>query len=104
MLRDLAWSIHRRLPATQGLLHLPTTELAVLKEVLDSPGTTVSDLSRTLGLRQPNTSAAVRTLVERGLVTREQSAADRRMTLVGATEALRSLDQVTQAAQAASRD
>lgn len=80
VLRDLAWTVHRRVPDTAGITaELPSTELVVLKHLLDSPGITVMELSRRLGLRQSNTSAAVRTLAERGLLTREPSDTDRRV-------------------------
>lgn len=85
VLRDLAWTIHRRVPDELGLDPLPTTELAVLKHVLDHPGATVGELARQLGLRQSNTSAAVRALVDRGLLSREASPADRRVTRLAVT-------------------
>ena len=98
VLRDLAWTIHRRIPEDEGFHSLPTTELAVLKQVLEAPGTTVSELSRTLGLQQPNTSAAVRTLAERGLVTREPCPTDRRVVLLHPTAAALEEHQLVSAA------
>ena len=86
VLRDLAWTIHRRVPEIAGLEPLPSTELAVLKHVIEAPGVTVTALAHHLGLRQSNTSAALRTLVTRGLVRREQSTVDRRLTLVFPTD------------------
>jgi DNA-binding MarR family transcriptional regulator len=78
-LRELAWTIHRRVPDRAGVGPIPTTELALLKQVLETPGATVGELTQALGLQQPNTSAALRVLIRRGLVTREQSADDRRV-------------------------
>lgn len=78
VLRDLAWTIHRRVPETVAADPLATTELALLKHVLETPGVTVGELARRLGIRQPNTSAALRTLIDRGLVLREPSPEDRR--------------------------
>lgn len=86
VLRDLAWTIHRLVPEVAGLDPLPTSELAVIKEVLAAPGVTVTELARQLGMRQSNVSAAVRGLVERGLVAREGSPADRRVTRLVPTE------------------
>lgn len=80
VLRGLAWTIHRLVPEVAGLDPLPTTELAVIKQVLGSPGITVTELARHLGMQHSNASAAVRGLVERGLVARESSPADRRVT------------------------
>lgn len=86
VLRDLAWTIHRRVPEVAGLDPLPSTELAILKHVIETPGTTVTALARHLDLRQSNTSAALRTLAARGLVHREPSTVDRRLTLVFPTD------------------
>lgn len=86
LLRDLAWTIHRRIPDVTGIDPLPSTELAVLKHILESPGMTVTELSRHMALKQSNTSAAVRVLTERGLVTREGSPADRRISRLIPTE------------------
>ena len=79
LLRDLSWNIHRRPPEISGIEPLPATELAVLKHVLDTPGLTVTEVARVMGLKQSNASAAVRTLTERGLVSRSGSAMDRRV-------------------------
>lgn len=86
VLRDLAWTIHRLVPEVAGLDPLPTTELAVIKQVLASPGMTVTELARQLGMQQSNASAAVRGLVERGLVARTSDPADRRVTKLVPTE------------------
>lgn len=98
MLRDLAWTVHRRVPDVPGFAPLPATELALLMHVLDGPGVTVSSLSRHMGLRQSNTSSAVRTLVERGLVARVPSPDDRRVThLVPTQRALQDHDVIAAA-------
>lgn len=86
VLRDLAWTIHRLAPEVAGLDPLPTTELAVVKHIQASPGITVTELARELGMQQSNVSAAVRELVGRGLVARERSPADRRVTRLVPTE------------------
>ena len=89
VLRDLAWTVHRRTPHVAGIEPLPTTELAVLLHVLESPGLSVGEVSRHLGLRQSNVSAALRTLGERGLVAREADPQDRRVTRLVPTERAR---------------
>ena len=53
---------------------------------METPGATVGELSQTLGLHQPNTSAALRVLVQRGLVARETSPDDRRVSRIVPTE------------------
>ncbi|MEF2978498.1 MarR family winged helix-turn-helix transcriptional regulator [Subtercola sp. YIM 133946] len=85
-LRELAWTVHRRAPERAGVGPIPTTELVLLKQVMETPGATVGELSQTLGLHQPNTSAAIRILVQRGLVARETSDEDRRVSKIVPTE------------------
>ncbi|UOE20335.1 winged helix-turn-helix transcriptional regulator [Thermobifida halotolerans] len=88
VLRALAWTIHRLVPERAGVEPMPVSELAVLKQILESPGVTVTELARHLGMRQSNTSAAVRGLVERDLVRREGTPVDRRVTRLVPTEKL----------------
>lgn len=85
-LRELAWAIHRTAPERAGVGPIPTTEIALLKQVIDNPGSTVGDLAAALGLQQPNVSTAIRVLAGRGFVTREKSQSDRRVSLVFPTE------------------
>jgi DNA-binding MarR family transcriptional regulator len=87
LLHTLSWTIHRTLPSAAGLDPLPTSELAVLKRIIAEPGVTVSELATALGLRQSNASAAVKALVDRGLVRRKSSPSDRRVALLHPTEA-----------------
>ncbi|KAA9155283.1 MarR family transcriptional regulator [Amycolatopsis acidicola] len=86
VLRGLSWTIHRLVPETAGLEPLPNTELAALKQVLDTPGITVGELAGRLGMKQSNTSAAVRALTGRGLIAREGSPEDGRVTRLVPTE------------------
>ncbi|WP_280462964.1 MarR family winged helix-turn-helix transcriptional regulator [Nocardia carnea] len=86
VLRDLAWTVHRLVPEVAGVPPLPTTELAVLKQILAAPGITVTELSKQLGMRQSNVSAAVRSLVGRGLVARSVDPDDRRVIRLAPTE------------------
>jgi DNA-binding MarR family transcriptional regulator len=85
-LREVAWTIHRRAPERAGVGPIPTTELALLKQVLTTPGVTVGQLAAALGLRQPNVSSAVRVLVDKGLVTKVSSRDDRRVVRIHPTE------------------
>ncbi|QAY61766.1 MarR family transcriptional regulator [Microbacterium protaetiae] len=103
-LRELAWVIHKRIPERAGVGPLPTTEVALLKQVIDGPGQTVGELSAALGLRQPNTSAALRVLTSRGLVVRSADAADRRTSRIHPTEEGRREHEAIAAAWAASVD
>ncbi|UDY23464.1 MarR family winged helix-turn-helix transcriptional regulator [Nocardioides sp. Kera G14] len=90
VLRELGWTIHRRAPERAGVGPIPTTEVALLKQVVENPGATVGELAQALGLRQPNVSRAVATLCAQGLVTKESSPTDRRITHVRATDLGRS--------------
>lgn len=85
VLRELGWTVHRRAPESAGFGPIPTTELLLLKQVIDHPGCTVGELAQALGLRQPNISAATRVLAERGWVVKEAAPDDRRVTRVRAT-------------------
>lgn len=85
-LRELAWTIHRRAPERVGG-PIPTTEIALLKQALETPGATVGELSQALGLRQSNASAALRGMEARGLIVRTPSETDRRIVHVRATPA-----------------
>jgi DNA-binding MarR family transcriptional regulator len=78
ILRELAWTIHKRAPERAQVGPLPTTEIALLKQVVDDPGATVGELAMALGLHQPNASAAVRVLMGRGMVERMVDEADHR--------------------------
>lgn len=86
-LREIAWTIHRRAPERAAVGPIPTTEIALLKQVVDAPGSTVGELATALGLQPSNTSAALRSLSERGLVHREPSPTDRRVVRVWSTPA-----------------
>lgn len=85
VLRELAWTVHRRAPELAGFGPIPITELVLLKQIIDAPGSTVGELTQVLGLRQPNVSAGIRVLADRGLVSKETSPTDKRITMIRAT-------------------
>lgn len=85
-IRDLAWTVRRRVFEDAAIPKLPATELALLKHLLSNPGATVGELAELLCVRQSNVSAAVRTLVDAGLVRKEQDSADRRVIHLHPTE------------------
>ena len=85
-LRELAWTIHRRAPGRAGVGPLPTSEIALLKQVLDGPGATIGELAAALGLQQPNVSTAVRLLQQRGFVVKETDPSDGRIVRIFATD------------------
>lgn len=85
-LRELAWAIHYRVPDRAGVGSISSSELALLKQIADSPGLTVSELSRLLGMRQPNASVAITSLVSRGFVIRKTEPEDRRLVRIHITD------------------
>lgn len=86
VLHDLAWRIARLGPAKAGVEPLPSSELAVLRAVMDRPGSSVSQVSERISMHSSNVSAAVRSLIERGLVDKHQHQHDRRISVLQPTE------------------
>ncbi|GAA3880582.1 hypothetical protein GCM10022381_23560 [Leifsonia kafniensis] len=85
-LREFSWAVHRRPPERASVRPMPTTAIAMLKQVVDAPGSTVGDLAHELGLQQPNASATLRVLLQHGYVTREPGLDDRRIVRIMPTE------------------
>ncbi|MBX5487577.1 hypothetical protein MHAS_00543 [Mycolicibacterium hassiacum DSM 44199] len=85
VLHGLAWRIARLGPAKAGVEPLPSSELAVLRAIMDAPGCCVSDVAASVSMQSSNVSAAVRALVERGLVDKHQHEQDRRITVLRPT-------------------
>ena len=85
LLHDLSWRFARFGPAQVGLDPLPASELTVLRSVLDDPGRSVSDVAHGLQMQTSNVSAAVRSLIERGLLEKRVDTDDRRIALLTPT-------------------
>jgi len=78
---DLAWLLPRTLGADgPGDAGLPFSELEVMRLLVREPGLSVGEAAKALGLQSSNASAAVRSLVARGLVERRSDERDGRMT------------------------
>jgi len=90
VLHDLSWIIQRG-DRVEGLdiEPLPAPEVTVLKHIDRHAGIGVSALADMLAMQPSNVSAAVRTLVERGLVVKSPSPADRRVTQLNVTDRMR---------------
>lgn len=87
VLHDLSWTIQRLDPVEDlGIERIPAPELTILKEVDRNPGISVGAMAELLAMQPSNVSAAVRSLVDRGLLTRTPSAADRRVAELTVTE------------------
>ncbi|MEE2032005.1 MarR family winged helix-turn-helix transcriptional regulator [Rhodococcus chondri] len=76
--RTLVWTLQRFGEREAGLTGLSQSEIEVLRILFDHPGATVSDVARLLGLQSSNVSATVRSMTQRGLVTRTANPRDRR--------------------------
>ncbi|SEH90602.1 DNA-binding transcriptional regulator, MarR family [Mycolicibacterium rutilum] len=82
VLHELAWRIARLGPAKAGVEPLPSSELAVLRAIMDRPGSSVSEVAAQIAMQSSNVSAAVRSLAERGLVDKRQHQHDRRISVL----------------------
>ncbi|OZF06769.1 MarR family transcriptional regulator [Rhodococcus sp. 15-1154-1] len=90
VLHDLSWIIQRTDRVEElGIERLPAPEVTVLKQIDRNTGIGVSALADMLAMQPSNVSAAVRTLVERGLVVKTPSPTDRRVTQLGVTDRMR---------------
>lgn len=69
-----------------GVVPLSGVEAAVIRWIDRAPGTTASDAAEATGLKRSNLSAAVRSLVEKGLVDRRTDAADARIVRLHPTD------------------
>lgn len=89
-LQELSWWAQRKSPAkAAGLEPLPATEHAVLHYLDDHEGASVTEVGSALNMKTPNVSAAVRALVERGLVEKAADPQDRRKSLLRLTDLAR---------------
>ncbi|OZC82546.1 MarR family transcriptional regulator [Rhodococcus sp. 06-418-1B] len=90
VLHDLSWIIQRTDRVEElGIERLPAPEVTVLKQIDRNTGIGVSALADMLAMQPSNVSAAVRTLVERGLVVKTPSPTDRRVTQLEVTDRMR---------------
>ncbi len=76
---DLSWALRHAEPPAEDFEPLPPTEFQIIRFLDRRPSSSLGEVARALGLRQSNASAAVRGLIERGLVDKHQDDADRRV-------------------------
>ncbi|MFD6895609.1 MarR family winged helix-turn-helix transcriptional regulator [Rhodococcus sp. NPDC060086] len=76
--RSLVWALRRFGEREAGLSRLPQSEIEVLRALEESPGSTVSEIARFLGLQSSNVSTTVRSLVGRGLLEKRADPDDGR--------------------------
>ena len=80
-LHDIAWLLPRTIDpwAEVGLDPLPASELEVMRLLVRVPGLSVGEVADELGLQASNASAAVRSLLARGLLERRPDERDGRI-------------------------
>lgn len=98
-LADLLLTIARRISISEvepdGVVRLCPSESLVMRFIDHHPGCKPSEIGAQLGLRSANTSAALRSLEDKGLVRRSPDPTDRRAVLVESTaKAARNLAQI----------
>ncbi|GAA2005481.1 helix-turn-helix domain-containing protein [Brevibacterium samyangense] len=81
----LAREIGLRHDAVEGLGRLTPTEQLVLRHVDRNPTCSPSDIARGTGLRRPNVSAAIATLMKKDMVVRETDLEDARSARISCT-------------------
>ena len=84
-LYEMSWRLTRFGPHRAGLAPLPASELAVLRVVVDHPGVSVSEVAGAVAMQSSNVSAAVRALIDRGLVSKSPREDDRRISVLHPT-------------------
>lgn len=85
LLRDLS-RLRSRVARSVDQSPLAPSELDLLRLVIHQPGIAIGEAARALAVRASNLSATARALTEKGLLTRESAAEDRRISMLYPTE------------------
>lgn len=86
---ELSWWVQRKGPMRAGIEVLPSTEVVILGYMEDHPGTITTEISEALDIKPSNVSAAVRALVEKGLVEKTPDVKDGRKSRLHLSELAR---------------
>ncbi len=70
----------------EGLIAVTRSEADIMRIVMESPGTTVTEIARVFGQHKSNTSTRIAALVEKGLARKETASGDGREVRVYPTE------------------
>jgi DNA-binding MarR family transcriptional regulator len=73
----------------EGLIHVTRSEADIMRILMESPGTTVTEIARAFGQHKSNTSTRVAALVEKGLARKASAEGDGREVRVFATDLAR---------------
>jgi DNA-binding MarR family transcriptional regulator len=89
LIHDVSRQLRVAAHAEANLVPLPDSERDVLRFVARRPGISISVVARELQMKSSNVSAAVRSLVQRGLMVREADREDRRIACLTLTDVAR---------------
>jgi DNA-binding MarR family transcriptional regulator len=86
LIHDVSRQLRTVAHAEANLVPLPDSERDVLRLVGRQPGVSISTVARELHMKSSNVSAAVRSLIQHGLVVRESDRFDRRIARLTLTD------------------
>ena len=86
-IRSIVRALRLNTRSIEGKLGISLAQLFVLQQLLDKPADSLNELAERTATHQSSVSVVVRRLVERGLVTRLASTADRRRVQIALTAA-----------------
>jgi DNA-binding MarR family transcriptional regulator len=85
--RSVVRALRLNTRSIEGKLGISLAQLFVLQQLAERSAESLNELAERTATHQSSVSVVVRRLVERGLVTRESSSADRRRVHIGLTQA-----------------
>lgn len=71
----------------EGLIHVTRSEADIMRILMEEPGTTVTEIARTVGQHKSNTSTRIAALVEKGLAKKVSDVDDGREVRIYPTRA-----------------
>jgi len=86
-IRSIVRALRLNTRSIEGKLGISLAQLFVLQQLLDKPAESLNELAERTATHQSSVSVVVRRLVDRGLVTRLASTADRRRVQIALTPA-----------------
>jgi len=90
-IRSIVRALRLNTRSIEGKLGISLAQLFVLQQLADKPAESLNELADRTATHQSSVSVVVRRLVDRGYVTREAAASDRRRVQIALTESGRGL-------------
>lgn len=90
-IRSIVRALRLNTRSIEGKLGISLAQLFVLQQLAEKPAESLNELADRTATHQSSVSVVVRRLVDRGYVTREAAASDRRRVQIALTESGRSL-------------